>query len=684
MRWLHPEILWALFALLIPVAIHLFNFRRFKPLYFSNIKWLKEVQLQTKKQSQLKNWLLLLTRLLLFAAVILAFAEPYFPSQNKNNANKAQYVSIYIDNSFSMDGLSENGRMLDIAKQYGYELIDAFGKNTQFQIITNNFAGADRLWISSEEAINRIDEISKSATVKSISQAVQRTHGLIENTETATAHSVYVLSDFQRSISDLSYTQDTNQSVYLIPITPNQQTNLSVDSAWFEAPIHSLEKEISLMVRVRNYSDETATAGITTTLNGKNKGTRSITVPAQSYADSSILIRSDLKSVQNIELSINDSPITYDNRYYLSTTIDQQFSILEIYEGTAERSIGKLFGNDSNFVFQSVDKTQLQLQDLSKQDLIITSNIAQFESGVSQALVKYVSNGGKLAFFPSQDAEPTHYTPFFTQLNALPFTHLEKKNQRLATPEIEHPLYENVFTKVPENWNTPKVQQVFAHQKGINSAGLMVLSLPDQSAFLTEYSFNKGVFYQFAAALDTTFSFFHQHPLFVPTLINMALTSKNKSTHAYTIGSAAPIFLHPEMVNKERLFSIANSDVTTSFIPEFRIINGQPALLTNQQPEDAGFYRLSSKNSDSALLPLAFNFNRLESDPTAFTTSDLQNLISEFSLENTRVLATDYKNIQQDILATQASTPLWKWLLSIALLCLIAELLIIRFYKSSP
>lgn len=684
MRWLHPEILWALFALLIPVAIHLFNFRRFKPLYFSNIKWLKEVQLQTKKQSQLKNWILLLTRLLLFASIILAFAEPYFPSHDQNNADKPKYVSIYIDNSFSMDGLSENGRMLDIAKQYGYELIDAFGRNTQFQILTNNFEGADRLWVSSEEAVNRIDEISKSATVKSTAQAVQRTNGLIESTETTYAHSVYIISDFQKSITDLTFTQDTNQSVYLVPITPNQLANLSVDSAWFEAPIHSLEKEISLMVRVRNYSDEATTAGINTFLNGKNKGTRSITIPANSYADSNILVRSDVKSVQNIELSINDSPISYDNSYYLSTTIDKQFSILEIFEGSAERSIAKLFENDSNFVFQSVDKAQLQLQDLNRQDLIITSNVEQFASGVSQALVKYVSNGGKLAFFPSAEANPDNYTSFLKQLNALPFVQIEKKNQRLATPDINHPLYKNVFTKVPENWNTPKVQQVFAHQKGANSGGLIVLSLPDQSAFLTEYSLSKGVFYQFTTALDTTFSFFHQHPLFVPTLINMALTNKNKSTNAFTIGSATPIFLSAEMVNKERLFSIANTDATSSFIPEFRIINGLPALLTNEQPQEAGFYRLSAKNADSTYLPLAFNFNRLESDPTVYTTSELQNLISAQSLENTQILATDYKNIQQDILATQASTPLWKWLLSIAFLCLIAELLIIRFYKSSP
>ncbi len=37
MSFIHPEFLWALLALLIPVIIHLFNFRRYKKFWFSNI-----------------------------------------------------------------------------------------------------------------------------------------------------------------------------------------------------------------------------------------------------------------------------------------------------------------------------------------------------------------------------------------------------------------------------------------------------------------------------------------------------------------------------------------------------------------------------------------------------------------------------------------------------------------------
>ena len=44
MRFLYPNMLWGLFALLIPILIHLFNFRRHKLVYFSNTAVLRSIQ----------------------------------------------------------------------------------------------------------------------------------------------------------------------------------------------------------------------------------------------------------------------------------------------------------------------------------------------------------------------------------------------------------------------------------------------------------------------------------------------------------------------------------------------------------------------------------------------------------------------------------------------------------------
>ena len=78
MQFKHPELLYALLLLVIPIIVHLFQLRRFQKEAFTNVEFLKNVVLQTRKSSQLKKWLALLTRMLMFAAIILAFAQPYF------------------------------------------------------------------------------------------------------------------------------------------------------------------------------------------------------------------------------------------------------------------------------------------------------------------------------------------------------------------------------------------------------------------------------------------------------------------------------------------------------------------------------------------------------------------------------------------------------------------------------
>jgi Na+/H+ antiporter NhaD/arsenite permease-like protein len=80
MIFAQPLFLIALTALAIPVIIHLFNFRRYKKIYFTNVKFIAEIKQETKKQSQLKHLLILLARLLAITCLVMVFAQPYLPS----------------------------------------------------------------------------------------------------------------------------------------------------------------------------------------------------------------------------------------------------------------------------------------------------------------------------------------------------------------------------------------------------------------------------------------------------------------------------------------------------------------------------------------------------------------------------------------------------------------------------
>ena len=132
MQFKHPEILYFLFVLVIPILVHLFQLRRFKKEYFTNVQFLKELSIQTRKSSKIQKWLLLITRLLLLTALIIAFSQPFFKAKDSKNISNEMY--LVLDNSYSMQAKGNKGELLKRAIQ---ELLENTPENQTFSLITN-------------------------------------------------------------------------------------------------------------------------------------------------------------------------------------------------------------------------------------------------------------------------------------------------------------------------------------------------------------------------------------------------------------------------------------------------------------------------------------------------------------------------------------------------------------------
>ena len=168
MKFLYPQFLYALAAILIPIIIHLFNFRKFKTVYFSNVRFLKDIKKETKAHSQLKHLLILLSRILAISALVFAFAQPYIPVNNTIIHDKYA-VSIYIDNSFSMNAENENGQLLSIAKDKARIITESYKSTDDFNILTNDLKGKHQRIINKKLILDEIDEIESSPNLNLIS-----------------------------------------------------------------------------------------------------------------------------------------------------------------------------------------------------------------------------------------------------------------------------------------------------------------------------------------------------------------------------------------------------------------------------------------------------------------------------------------------------------------------------------
>ncbi len=236
MNFLFPTFLIGLAAIAIPIIIHLFNFRRYKKVYFTNVRFLKELKQESDSKSRLKEYLILAMRILAITFLVLAFAQPFIPGKAKvQQGQKA--ISVYVDNSFSMESTNKQGTLLENAKSAATEIVNSFNAGDKFQLLTNDFEGRHQRFLSKEEFIEQLDEVKISSATKDINDVLKRQQDFLQNSGSANKR-IFLLSDFQKNQALIRKSEvDTGIVVSLIPLVSSEVNNVYIDSIWFETPV---------------------------------------------------------------------------------------------------------------------------------------------------------------------------------------------------------------------------------------------------------------------------------------------------------------------------------------------------------------------------------------------------------------------------------------------------------------
>jgi hypothetical protein len=174
MNFLYPSFLFALSAVIIPIIIHLFNFRSYKTVYFSNVQFLKDIKQETRSKSTLKHLLVLISRIFAISALVFAFSQPFIPADTSNGGQNNYAVCIYVDNSFSTQAESKYGTVSEVIKKKALETAEIYPENTQFLYLTNDFEQKHLHYVSKEQLKDFILETELSPVVKKISDVINK------------------------------------------------------------------------------------------------------------------------------------------------------------------------------------------------------------------------------------------------------------------------------------------------------------------------------------------------------------------------------------------------------------------------------------------------------------------------------------------------------------------------------
>ncbi len=680
MNFLYPNFLWALSAIAIPIIIHLFNFRKFKTIYFSNVTFLKNIKEQTKSKSQLKHLLVLLARILTIIALVIAFAQPYIPIDAKKTINSQSVVSIYIDNSFSMDAESSYGKLLEVAKSKAKEIADAYKPSTKFLLITNDMKPEHQHFINKEQLIDNISAIEISPNVKSIDKIISRQFDFMELTEKS-SRSLYLLSDFQRASTHLNLQNpDSTTKINLMRLNAERSNNLFIDSCWFEIPARKFMQQEELFIKIINISGENyQNIPIKLYINDSLKTLGSFNIEANSNKTVSLLYQNTQKGIINGKIEITDYPITFDNTFYLNYLIADKIKVLTINNKISNQYFDALFKEDNYIELTNYTLSNINYTAFSGFQTIIINDLDSVSSGLMQELQNFVEYGGTLLFAPKIDGSINSYNQLLKLLSAETIIKLDTQKTKIKNINKENNLFKNTFKKIDENADLPFIKQHFVFSKTVSNNTQGIIHTRNKDAILNYTTHKKGNVYCLAIPVNSESSNFPEHPLFVPIVYNIVLNSNPSNFLYYVIGNNNAIELSYYNKNKTSNFSIVNNLLNVDFTPDFRLVNNNINLFLNNEITIAGNYLLNS--NDLSLYGLAFNFNRNESNMECYNKDELTSLFAKNKFKNINFLNINDRFLTKSIERISKGIQLWKYFILLALLFILFEILLLRLWR---
>jgi hypothetical protein len=222
----------------------------------------------------------------------------------------------------------------------------------------------------------------------------------------------------------------------------------------------------------------------------------------------------------------------------------------------------------------------------------------------------------------------------------------------------------------------PAVSHYYSFQN-INVSTEEIIRLENNAPFFTAYNFGKGRVILSAVALNDFYGNAHRNAIFFIPLHNMGLMGQLKNSLNNIIGEEETVTISQKATGSEEIFVIKSKSNGMEFIPEQRNMGNETQLFFHSQIKQAGFYDVMKDGT--LYTTLAFNYQRNESCLEYHSEKELGE-IANHSNGRIEVLSSHTKDLTQSISNNLNGITLWRYFVVLALVCFLAEILLLRFW----
>ncbi len=649
MQFKNPEILYFFWILIIPILVHLFQLQKFVKVPFTNVAFLKKIIQDSRQSSRIKKWLILSIRMLLFLAILFIFSQPYFSNKN---ATKLQHFWIYLDNSLSMQARGEKGILLPIAVN---EIIESVPQQSTFTLLTNDNFHEEISYLEFKKTLLNIQNTAKIVDLNSVFLKINS----ISKNKIKTSNEIVLISDFQYYYNN-KFTNVT-PSFTAIKLQESQKSNLSIDSIFIS---NNANQNLTISVVLKNQGASKDNVPIAIFNDEKLISKQLFSVGKDTLKTVTFSIQNQEKIKGKVEITFSDT-FGFDNIFYFTLNSIKKSNVLAI--GNETNFLSKIYTEDEfNLVQNTLQNVNYNI--LKKQQLIILYELENIPETLSNSLQVFSNNGGTVVIVPNSNSSIFSYNNFLQKLTSAKIDSKIINNLKITNINFNHPFFQNVFSKKVNNFQYPTVNQFFTFQSKNSSE---IITFENNSPFLIQIKAANRSIYLFSSAINKKNSNLLNSPLIVPIFFNFGKFSFQHSQLYYYLEKENQIDVEIQL-QKDEILEISNSNST--FIPSQQVFQNKVKITTIEQPLEAGFYNIQRKKEINEII--AFNMPKEESILQFLDISTLKDESNDINISSSISTAFEKMNKKNEV------QWLWKWFLALAIVSLLLEILILKFYKS--
>ncbi|MBO8130447.1 MAG: BatA domain-containing protein [Candidatus Marinimicrobia bacterium] len=465
MGFLNPQVLYLLGLAGLPILIHFLGRKKYKEVYFSDIRLLKNLEKDAIRKVKISQILVLLLRTLIILFLILSFAKPYLSEVVKSLfIRKNSRLNLVIDNSLSMSCLVNNSNVLEESISYLSALSQKFEYPFYLSVYTttnNKPVIKDRRIEAEEDFISSIKRISITNLEGKLDITLSNILKEIEGNENVENY-VWIVTDLQESnlgsgneISNMINGLNKWDIVPVIIKTDFELKNFAITGN-LSTGLISTNNPLIVNLQINNWDTVASEIPVTLYVNDEKVGKDVVNIEPVGREVVQFKIMPQKNGFTTGYAEIRNDNLPADNKWYFVVYLPERIKILIV--GKTGQDIRYIYNalTSSRSDYYDVDISsvnQINYYELLSYDIVIFSNVCYLKNEQIARLKELVSKSTSIVVFPGDDCDLGGYNNLWHNILGFPKlvkflgSKVEEAFVSLGKFDREHQLFVNVFRK---------------------------------------------------------------------------------------------------------------------------------------------------------------------------------------------------------------------------------------------